>query len=518
MSWRYGWVWGCLLLVGLLGCGEAGVDDSVAVGELLPTLESTAVVMETAVATEAMLATFTPIPTLTNTPPPNSTPTRTPSPTMRPSPTKRATATPTVVPQVVGEVVLGSVETGEGTPTVSALITAVPTVAVPNNVTNILLIGADMSEGDPGQARTDTLIIASVNTAEKTASMLSIPRDLYVGMPGWNTNRINTVIARGDNGSYPGGGVQFLKDTILYNLGIPIHYYARVDFEGFKRIVDEMNGIEIAVSCELTDWRLKSPELDIYVEENYERFTLEPGIHQMDGELALWYARSRVTTSDFDRGRRQQQMLRAILNQGVDLNLLPQFPSLWEAFNETVETDLDIGRALQLATVATAVRENGIQHLYLTHGELSGFTVPETGAQVQVLNWGLARETFSRLYTLPDLNGTSRVPLTVEIINGTGNPDMARLAADNLAWYGFAPVIGEASDEVKKTSVTYYGRNFKGSYHWLVGWIFGLGRGEVTLDKESDSFYRYTVSLGNGYDPCRNPIFAPQPNTQTDNN
>ena len=147
----------------------------------------------------------------------------------------------------------------------------------------------------------------------------------------------------------------------LYNFGIPIHYYARIDFAGFQEVVDAIGGVDIAVSCRLQDWRLKSPELDINEEDNWEQFALEPGIHQMDGDLALWYARSRLSTSDFDRGRRQQQLLRAILNQGVDFNLLPQVPTLWDTFKNKVDTDMDIGLILQLVTLAPSIRENGVQ-------------------------------------------------------------------------------------------------------------------------------------------------------------
>ena len=124
------------------------------------------------------------------------------------------------------------------------------------------------------------------------------------------------------------------------------HYHAQVDFDGFKQIVDLLGGVSMAVSCPLEDWRLLSPELDPTLEENWGRFKLEAGMHQMDGDLALWYARSRLTTTDFDRGRRQQQLLQAMLNQSVDLGLVARAPELWSTFNEVVETNMDIGRCL----------------------------------------------------------------------------------------------------------------------------------------------------------------------------
>lgn len=473
----------------------------------LPTVQSTAAALaiHTATATfqtATVPATFTPIPTFTNTPPPNTTPTHTYTPSPTPTETPLPTATPT----------LAVAQNTDNGPSPTPEYTAVPTIETPSEVTNILLLGSDTVDGTAAGARTDTIIIASINRETKTASMLSVPRDLYVSIPGWWNNRINTVLTRGDSSGYPGGGVQLLKDTVQHNFGIPIHYYARVDFEGFKEIVDAIGGIEIGVSCTLTDWRLKSPELDINVEENWELFTLEPGIYEMDGDLALWYARSRRTTSDFDRGRRQQQMLRAILNQGVDLGLVSQFPSLWETFSDTVETDMDIGRALQLATIASAVRERGIQHLYLTQGELESFVVPDSGAQVQLLNWEEAETTFRRLYQSPAINQASKPLIRVQIINGSGDPDLALLAADNLAWYGFAPILSDVATESSTTSLTYYGQNFKGSYNWLVSWIFNKGRAEVALDSDlSPEGYDYQVVIGTDYKPCRNPLYAPRP-------
>ncbi len=161
--------------------------------------------------------------------------------------------------------------------------------------------------------------------------MLSLPRDLYVYIPGWQMTKINLALPHGHGVEYAnGGGGGLIKDTIEYNLGIPIDYYARIGFDGFKTIIDTLGGIEIINNCKLRDWRLISPELDPTVEENWEQFILEPGIHEMDGDFALWYARSRRTTNDFERGRRQQQVLRAIFDKGLQRNTLTEIPELWQ--------------------------------------------------------------------------------------------------------------------------------------------------------------------------------------------
>ena len=239
-------------------------------------------------------------------------------------------------------------------------------------------------------------------------------------------NRLNTAMSL--------GGVNLLKQTILYNFGVPIHYFARVDFAGFEEVVDAVGGVELAVSCQFKDWRIKSPELDPEDEDNWYVHELEPGIHEMDGETALWYARSRLMSNDFDRGRRQQQLLRALLNQGIQLDLVSQAPVLWNSYKDTIETDMDIGRMLQIASLAPGIRENGIQNLYLL-GKTEPWIVPESSAQVQLPVWegpGKMQETFQRLFLPPALNKASRAPIVVEVINASGNDEMARLAAENI--------------------------------------------------------------------------------------
>lgn len=403
-------------------------------------------------------------------------------------------------------VVTGVGELSEDMPTPATPIpTPVPTFEIPDETINILLLGSD-APLEEGEARTDTMIIVSVDPSGPTASMVSLPRDLYVYIPGKTMNRLNTAM--------PAGGVELLEQAILYNFGIPVHYYARVDFSGFHAVVDAVGGIDINVSCRLQDWRLKSPELDVNDVDNWEQFALEPGTHHMDGDLALWYARSRLSSNDFYRSRRQQQLLRAMLNQGVDLGLVAQVPTLWNVLHENIETDLDIGRLLQLVALAPGIRENGVQHLYLVRGTEEWF-VPSTGANVLLPIWegyGAMEETFRRLFRPPALNRATHTPISVEILNGTGNPDMAVLAADNLAWYGFVPAIGEPLPQVQETTqLRYFASNFKASYNWLISWIVGLRKSDVELVSEvSDYPYNYQLILGANYNPCLDQLYAPQ--------
>jgi polyisoprenyl-teichoic acid--peptidoglycan teichoic acid transferase len=484
--------------------------------EPTPTLKATAVVLlPTSTATEAATLTATVV-RVTNEPrstavqsttpaatrPPLHTPTRTPVPTA--TPTSRPQQYPTLPPLLTLDpnVILATPAT--------AIPTPVPTFEVPAGVTNVLLLGRD-SPLDDDRGRTDTLIIVAINRTSQTASMISLPRDLYVYLPGRGMDRINNVMNR--------GGPEFLKSVILYNFGVPIHYYAMIDFDGFKKAVDVIGGVEMVVSCGYTVWMPKSYDLDLKVEENWRSVRLEPGVYQMDSELAFWYVRTRNSlNADWSRSRRQQQLLRAMMNQSIDLNMIAQAPALYSTFNSMVETDMDIGRALQLAAIAPNVRQNGVQHLFLA-GKTQSWSVPvaegEVAPQVLLPVWegsNMMGDTFRRLFTLSALNRSTRPAVTVEIINATGKPEMDRLAADNLSWYGFVPVIttAEPAQTAVTTTIQYFAQNFKGSSeHRLLSWIFGKQPGHVTLVPDTPYSYNYRIVLGSDYNSCTDALYAP---------
>jgi LCP family protein required for cell wall assembly len=386
-------------------------------------------------------------------------------------------------------------------------------------ITNIVLAGNDVRW--PQGGRTDALLIVSINRETKQAAVLSLPRDLYVYIPGWTMNRINLALPHGHGVDYPGGGGGLLADTIEHNFGLSIDHYARLGFDSFSQAVDTLGGVAVVVNCPLTDWRLISPELDPEIEENWERFTLEPGIQEMDGDLALWYARSRRSTNDFDRGRRQQQLLGAILAKGVSLDLVDDVPELWQTFRGGIETDLSLPDLLALAALAPVVNENGngVQHLLLPAEAFQAWRVPVTGEAVQLPRWDVAQSTFESLVSAPSLNRGQRPPLKVEVI--TDDPVLFRQAAENLSWHGLETTYRYGEEKAPaKTQVIYHGPTLKGSFHWLVAWLFGLDPESVVLDQasdaesdtgpdaRSDTDFDYTVILGPDYSPCL-PDFLP---------
>ena len=391
--------------------------------------------------------------------------------------------------------------TPDATP-VTVVPTMVPTSWVPENAINVLLLGSDTSL-DRTSWRTDVIIVVSINPDGPSAAMLSIPRDLFVWVPDWRMAKINTVDAHGAVVGYEGGGPGLLKQTLLYNLGIPVHYYARVDFAGFQRIVDTLGGLDLPVTCVMTDWRLKSPELNLADEENWELFTVGQQVHHMDGEFALWYARSRKRSSDFDRSRRQQQVLRAMMAKGLDINLIPQIPQLWTDFSGTVETDLGLGEILQLAAIAPQLGFSKIKSRFVSGDALVAWTAPNNNAYVLLPQHEEIAELVADVFEPPALNRAFQDPAVVEVWNGSLRADLDLLAADNLLWEGLAPVLGQADrNDYAHTQVIFYGQTFKGAYSWSITKLFGLYESQMIHQPDPNSPVDYRVILGADFDPC----------------
>jgi LCP family protein required for cell wall assembly len=391
----------------------------------------------------------------------------------------------------------------------------VPTAWAPEDAINILLLGSDQL--NTSGWRTDVIIVVSINPEGPSAAMLSIPRDLYVWIPEWRMGKINTADSHGEAVGYPGGGPGLLKQTLLYNLGIPIHYYARVDFEGFKRIVDTLGGLEVPVSCELTEWRIKSPELDPEDEENWELFTLDERVHQMDGDLALWYARSRLRSSDFDRSRRQQQILRAMISKALSANIIPQIPQLWDDFSDTVETDMGLGEILQLAAIAPKLDFNKIKSQFISGDAILSWTTPETNAWVLLPQFDKIAELIADVFEPPALNRAFQDPPVVELWNGTLRPDLDLLAMDNLLWEGLVPVLGQADrQDYPETQVIFFGQTFKGADTWTITKLFGVYQSQMIHQPDPDSPVDYRVILGYDLEPCVHKVLgAPRAPTVT---
>jgi LCP family protein required for cell wall assembly len=240
---------------------------------------------------------------------------------------------------------------------------------------NILLLGID-KRPDEIYARTDTMILATIDPNTKTAGMLSIPRDLWVSVPGYGEDRVNKAFYLGEQNGYPGGGPALAMKTIQYNLGVPVHFYVQVDFTGFESIVDTLGGIDVTVPETIDD--------PTYPDNNYgyEPFYIDAGQHILNGHDALRYARTRhAPGSDFGRAKRQQQVLLAIRDKALQLNMAPKIPELWNTMAGTVQTDLQLVDIVELAQLADEIDPTKIESAVIDQNmTLDYFT--DFGAQV----------------------------------------------------------------------------------------------------------------------------------------
>jgi len=263
---------------------------------------------------------------------------------------------------------------------------------------NILLLGIDKREGEHGPWRTDTMILGTVDPESKTAAMLSIPRDLWVPIPGYGENRINSANFIGDRDKYPGGGPALAKKTVEYNFGVPVHYYILVDFDGFEKIIDTIGGIDVNVERTLHDEQYPDPSPDD--PNRVKTVHFEAGLQHMDGKAALEYARSRKSTSDFDRSYRQQQIILAVRDQALRLNLIPRVPELMVTLADIVQTDLQPGNIITLARLAGEIERENLKSVVIDHTMTVEHVTP-SGAQVLLPIREKIRPVVEELFTSP---------------------------------------------------------------------------------------------------------------------
>jgi LCP family protein required for cell wall assembly len=206
---------------------------------------------------------------------------------------------------------------------------------------NVLLLGTDRRPGEAAVQRwgnSDTIILVSVDPARGRVAMVSVPRDVLVPVPGAGEQKVNAAYLRGG----PPLAVRVVGDL----LGLPVHRWASVDTSAFEAVVDAIGGVVVDVERPLRD--------DDYPTEDYgvRRIRIAAGLQWLDGERALWFARSRHEANDYDRAGRQQRLLRALQGRARDPSLLPRVPALLGVVAGAVQTDASPREVVALARLA----------------------------------------------------------------------------------------------------------------------------------------------------------------------
>lgn len=249
--------------------------------------------------------------------------------------------------------------------------TSAPTediLAKPEGQVNILLLGSDIRPNDGG-FRTDVIMWLSLNPKDGYVSVISFPRDLFVSIPGWGNNRINTA--------FQYGGFEMLADTFEANFGVRPDNYVLVDFNGFTAVINDLGGIDVYAAYNLSDSCAKWINASGYC-------SVGPGMVHMNGDVALWYARSRYTTSDIDRARRTQEVAEAIFNRLVSLDALVKAPDLYNAYVTYVNTDVKLTDIVSLLPLASTINQNSDIRNYVVDYNYAYDWITSSGSQVLI--------------------------------------------------------------------------------------------------------------------------------------
>lgn len=310
---------------------------------------------------------------------------------------------------------------------------------LPEGIQSLLVLGTDR-RGQERIWRTDTLLWVFFHAESGRIVLLSVPRDLWVSIPGHGAGRINTVDYLGEAAGLPPG--ELLGRTLEENLGLAPDHQLRLDLEGFVRLIDALGGVDVAVDCPLEDFFFDPEGLGGEV-----AVSLEPGLRHMDGQLALRYARSRWGSSDFERARRQQRLLRGLMAKARSLGTLRRIPRLWKALAPYLQSDLaaaDIGRlALDLAARR---QQLSLRSHVLQFPDLDDWMAPD-GSQVLLLQPGAMPPLLARLLAEPsaaregdegqgDRSGEDAQP-PVALRDATGRPGWGALLSTRLADAGW---------------------------------------------------------------------------------
>ncbi len=248
----------------------------------------------------------------------------------------------------------------------------------------VLLMGLDRRPGEKGLAfRSDTMMLISLDPKTRQIGVLSIPRDLFVEVPGYgNRQRINTPMVLGEL-QQPGYGPKLAMQTVQYNFGIRVQDYIAVDFNAVIKLIDVIGGIDVDVPYNISDPQYPN------MWYGYDPFYISAGEHHLNGAVALQYARTRHQSSDFQRAQRQQQVLYAVRDKILNANMLPnlvvQAPSLWSSFSDNVYTGLTLDQIIQLAWYAKEIPKDNIHSGTVSEQYTMGWTTPE-GAAVLIPN------------------------------------------------------------------------------------------------------------------------------------
>ncbi|OGO71987.1 MAG: hypothetical protein A2Z37_12610 [Chloroflexi bacterium RBG_19FT_COMBO_62_14] len=393
------------------------------------------------------------------------------------------------------------------TPTAATLSEA----PVPWNGTDrvtILLMGLDFRDWETGDGppRTDSMMLISIDPVSNTVGMLSIPRDLWVEIPGgFGHNRINTAYFLGESYKLPGGGPAVAMQTVEDMLGLPVQYYAVIEFQTFERMIDEIGGIDVLVE----------EEVKISPIGRLSRW-LHAKAYHMDGPTALAYARARKTEGgDFDRAERQQRVALAIRDRIFYSNMIPTLvakaPRLYQELASGVHTNLTLNQMVGLGLLLIQIPPENIHRGVIAPPDMVTLEKLPTGADVLRPNPDQIRILRDDLFTATGAIGPS-VSLDnpgsaadleearVAVRNGAGIEGLATQTSDYLKQQGLNVVeIGNADRlDYGKSRLVVYQDTFPYTVSYLAS-LLELSESQILLQSDPNSPVDMALILGSDW-------------------
>jgi LCP family protein required for cell wall assembly len=328
---------------------------------------------------------------------------------------------------------------------------------------NILIMGLDYdwAVGGSNAQRTDTMILFTLDPLSKTAGMLSIPRDMWVNIPGFDYGKINTAYSLGQLNNLPGGGPGLAVKTVENLLGVNINYYAQIDFQAFIKFIDDIKGVKVTVPYDMT-LGLQGKDQKTYLKQG-ETVTL-------DGATALAYARDRHDGPDGDisRSDNQMQVIMAVRDRILQFNMLPSLitnsPTIYNDLSSGIHTNLNLQQIIELALLAAQIPKENIKQEVIGYQEVQDAMSPD-GLSILIPYPDKIRILRDELFTTGGpvspaaVSGDPRELMaeeqaTVSIQNASSTPGLAARTGDYLKTQGMN-VVDESNAQLSTYTIIY---------------------------------------------------------------